>query len=144
MVIIMEILSGKKQLFSRAVKPLNGSGYEGFTLMEMLIALSIVAIVFYSALFALSEMANNDQYLAEKTIASIVAANALTEVRAGLIPFSQEKMIENRSNMANKEWFWTVQAKSTFDKNVVELHILVKDSKDRIIYQLKGYKNVQT
>jgi general secretion pathway protein I len=56
----------------------------GFTLVEVLVALMVVAIGLAALMVAVSGTARNSAYLRDKTLAQWIALNHLTEVRLGL------------------------------------------------------------
>src|SRR5690349_17053492 len=61
--------------------PTHNSRHGGFTLLEVLIALAIVAMSVGALLGTITSSASNVIYLKDKTLAEWVALNRLTEVR---------------------------------------------------------------
>ncbi len=53
----------------------------GFTLVEVMVALAIVAIALPAVLMALYQQVDDTAYLRDKTMAQMVAANKLAEMR---------------------------------------------------------------
>jgi general secretion pathway protein I len=77
----------------------------GFTLLEVLIALAIVAMAVGALLGTVSSSASSVIYLKDKTIAEWVALNRLTEVRiAQNMPDLGKRT--GTSNMGGMRWQW--------------------------------------
>ncbi|WYX24976.1 type II secretion system minor pseudopilin GspI [Achromobacter xylosoxidans] len=58
----------------------------GFTLIEVLVALAIIAVAMGAALRATGVMAANNRALQDKTLALLAAQNALTQLRLETLP----------------------------------------------------------
>jgi general secretion pathway protein I len=65
------------------------SAARGFTLVEVLVALMIVAMGLAALMVAVSGTARTSGYLRDKTLAQWIALNRLSEVRLNLIKFGQ-------------------------------------------------------
>jgi type II secretion system protein I len=77
----------------------------GFTLLEVLIALAIVAMSVGALLGTITSSASNTIYLKEKTLAEWVALNRLTEVRIDQqMPAKGQR--SGNSVMAGQRWEW--------------------------------------
>ena len=77
----------------------------GFTLLEVLIALAIVAMSVGALLGTVTSSASNIIYLKEKTLAEWVALNRLTEVRIDQDMPAEGKRTGN-TVMAGMRWEW--------------------------------------
>jgi general secretion pathway protein I len=77
----------------------------GFTLLEVLIALAIVAMSVGALLGTITSSASNVIYLKDKTLAEWVALNRLTEVRIDQQMPGKGKRSGN-SVMAGQRWEW--------------------------------------
>jgi general secretion pathway protein I len=94
---------------------MSHSGKErGFTLLEVLIALAIVALAVGALLGTVSSSASNVIYLKEKTLAEWVALNRLTEVRIAQQMPDKGKRTGN-AEMAGMRWQW--------EEEVIELPV---------------------
>lgn len=82
----------------------------GFTLVEVMVALAIVAIALPALLTALYQQADDTAYLRDKLLAQMVAANKLEEIR--LAALARQSLKAGRENgsarMAEREWYWWV------------------------------------
>jgi len=83
----------------------------GFTLVEVMVALAIVAIALPALLLALSQQTDDTAYLRDKTMAQVVAANRLAELR--LVIAATRNLQAGRSNgvetMVGRDWHWWVE-----------------------------------
>ena len=96
----------------------------GFTLLEVLVALAILAIAMGAILKAASESAGNIGYLRDRTLASWVALNKANELllQPGLPGIGVQ---EGTAAMANREWRWRVQVSGTDREDLRRLQIAV-------------------
>jgi general secretion pathway protein I len=92
----------------------NFRGTRGFTLLEVLIALAIVAMSVGALLGTVTSSASNVIYLKEKTLAEWVALNRLTEVRIDKNMPGTGKRTGN-TVMGGQRWEW--------EEEVIELPI---------------------
>ena len=75
----------------------------GFTLLEVLVALVVLAVAMGALIKAGSEHARNTAYLQERTLAGWVADNLIADYEAGLrrIETGSERV---QARLANREW----------------------------------------
>jgi general secretion pathway protein I len=96
----------------------------GFTLVEVLVALTIIAIALGALLNTAGTQASSTAYLKQKTIAHWVALNELTQIRiAGEFPDLGDK--RGSTEMANHAWYWVRTTKQTEDDNAREVTFTV-------------------
>ena len=90
-------------------------GCSGFTLVEVMVALAIVAIALPALLFTLYQQVDTTGYLRDKSLAQLVAANKMAEIR--LVAHARRELGTGRetgsATMADREWFWAVESTST-------------------------------
>jgi general secretion pathway protein I len=77
----------------------------GFTLVEVLVALIIVAMGLSALMIAVSSTARSSGALRDKTLAQWMALNRLTEVRLNLVKFGQNTDT-GEVNFANRTWHY--------------------------------------
>ena len=114
----------------------------GFTLIEVMVALTIIAISLGALLSTSGSQARNAGYLKQKTIAHWVAVNELTQIRiASEFPDLGDK--KGSTTMANHEWYWTRTTKETEDKDARQITFTLYADKDRSrnLTSLIGYAN---
>jgi general secretion pathway protein I len=86
----------------------------GFTLMEVIIALAIVALAVGALLGTVTSSASNIIYLKDKTLAEWVALNRLTEIRIAQQMPDKGRRTGN-TDMAGMHWQW--------EEEVIELPV---------------------
>jgi general secretion pathway protein I len=77
----------------------------GFTLVEVLVALMVVAIALAALMVAVSGTARTSGQLRDKTIAEWIALNRLSEVRLNLTKYGQNTDI-GELDYANRKWHY--------------------------------------
>jgi general secretion pathway protein I len=82
-----------------------GSHARGFTLVEVLVALMIVAMALAALMVAVSGTARTSGYLRDKTLAQWMALNRLSEVRLNLTKFGQNTDT-GEIKFANRTWHY--------------------------------------
>lgn len=88
--------------------------HRGFTLLEVLIALAIVALAVGALLGTVTSSASNVIYLKDKTLAEWVALNRLTEIRIAQQMPDKGRRTGN-TDMAGMHWQW--------EEEVIELPV---------------------
>ena len=101
----------------------------GFTLLEVLIALAILAIVMVSAIKITADNINNLGYLENKTLAAIVASNHAVQLR---LETAKPETADGWDEMAGRRWSWQIK------RHVSELSGVWRD---RIEVFLEGDKH---
>jgi general secretion pathway protein I len=80
-----------------------------------MVALAIVALALPALLVALSRQVDATGYLRDKSVAQMVAANKLTELR--ILSRARESLLEGGdsgvSEMAGREWYWWLDSQPT-------------------------------
>jgi len=79
---------------------------KGFTLLEVLIALAILAIVMVSAIKITADNINNLWYLENKTLASMVASNHAVQLRLATV---NPETLDGWDEMAGRRWYWQIK-----------------------------------
>ncbi len=97
----------------------------GFTLIEVLVALAIVAIGMSAVLEALTSSANTALYLQDKTFAEWVALNRIETVRlSGTVPSPGTS--NDDVDYAGRKWQWQQKVTSTRIPGMVQIDIDVR------------------
>ena len=96
----------------RADATRGGGRVGGFTLIEVLAALVIVALGMLGAIEAVTQSARNGAYLREKTLAHWIALNVITEKRLQQEP---PAVAESSADVefAGQRWRWSMQVTQT-------------------------------
>lgn len=123
-------------------KPATNRRNTGFTLIEVMVALTIIAISLSALLSTSGTQANSAGYLKHKTLAHWVAVNELTQIRiAKEFPDVGDK--EGVTNMANNDWYWIRTTKATEDENARQITFTLYSDEERTqnLTSLIGYAN---
>lgn len=107
------------------IQPLNK---RGFTLIEVLIALSVVAISLVGLMTLQGQSARNLNYLEQKTFADLVASNIATQAR--LAEAVQLGELTGNETLAKRNWLWQTVTKPTPNNDLVEMTIAVFSDED--------------
>jgi general secretion pathway protein I len=116
----------------------------GFTLVEVMVALAIVAIALPALLMALYQQVDDTAYLRDKTLAEMVAANQLAHIR--LVVAHTRSLTAGKDNgvdtLAERQWYWWAETTSTQQPNFFRIKIdvaLQEKQKDHPLYSLTTY-----
>jgi general secretion pathway protein I len=101
--------------------PRNLPPSRGFTLVEVLVALMIVAMGLAALMTAVSGTARTSGYLRDKTLAQWMALNRLSEVRLNLTKFGQNTDT-GEINFANRTWHYDTRY---FDTSIATMKRVV-------------------
>jgi general secretion pathway protein I len=113
----------------------------GFTLIEVMVALTIIAISLGALLSTSGTQANSAAYLKQKTLAHWVALNELAQLNVeNTFPNTGES--KGSTSMANHDWYWVRKTTKLADSNnrreVVFTVYLDKERKQNLT-TLTGY-----
>jgi len=112
----------------------------GFTLLEVMVALAILAIALAAIIKASSEYAENLRYLRDRTVAHWVAMNVLTEVRIYQRWPSVGKQ-QGQMMMADHQWFWQLHVAETVDIQLrrLEVQVRIDEQAPEVLAVLVGF-----
>ena len=112
----------------------------GFTLLEVLVALTIVSLALGALISTSGSHAGSASYLKQKTLAHWVAMNEMA-----LMQLEQEWPGKGDSRgstqMAGTEWYWTRTVNETEDENAraVEFRIYLDEDREYSLTRLVGH-----
>jgi len=113
----------------------------GFTLIEVLLALVIIAIALTALMKSTAQNVINTQRLKEKTISHWVATQGVAMIQLGLLPIPLNREISQVTKMAGQSWYWRVKLSNTPVKSVQQITITVsKQSSGPFINPFIAYK----
>lgn len=101
---------------------------KGFTLIEVLLALAIIAIALTALLKATSQDVANTQRIKESTISHWVAMQGVSMVQTGLLKVPPQREITQVTTMFGEKWFWRVSLKPSPIKQVDTITIKVSQN----------------
>jgi len=127
------------------MKPMKAAdGARGFTLVEVMVALAVVAVALPALVFALQQQIDGTVYLRDKSLAHMVAINKLTEVR--IMAKAREQLLKGKdsgnSELAGRQWEWQLSSTETDlpDFYRVEIKVSASETDDgSSLYTLVGF-----
>ena len=103
----------------------------GFTLLEVLIALAVLALSMGAVIKATSDYTNNQSYLRDRTMAMWVARNVLVQFQ---VDKEWPKVGERKGTqeMGNREWRWLAVTSQTDEDELrrLDVEVFPIDSED--------------
>ncbi|MCK4704248.1 MAG: type II secretion system minor pseudopilin GspI [Gammaproteobacteria bacterium] len=123
----------------RPIKAFN----KGFTLIEVLIAMVIIAVALGAIMSASGNQASQTGYLKHKTLAHWVAMNEMTLLMIDEAwPSIGEK--NGSTSMVNRDWFWSrTVSKADEEGNArkVVFQVFASEKRDSSLATLTGFAN---
>jgi general secretion pathway protein I len=112
----------------------------GFTLLEVLVALAIVALGMMAVFGQLSQSLSAANHLRNKTLAHWIALNRITELRLA-DEFPPVREIHDEIEMGNREWRYTLKVSTTPVANLrrVAVSVALADTPDSILAESVGF-----
>jgi len=105
---------------------------QGFTLVEVMVALAVVALALPALLVSLYQEIDATAHLRDKAAAHAVAANKLTELR--LLAAAQNVVLDGSESgsatMSGRDWYWRVETKETALAEFQRVEVSVRASED--------------
>jgi len=99
---------------------------KGFTLIEVLVALVILAVALTAVMKTSLQTTHNAQYLEDKTIAHWVGMYVVSEIRLRII----EQPKQGSMQMLGSHWFWLAKTQQTADTHTLRVDIKISKKKD--------------
>jgi len=122
-------------------KSLSRKKSSGFTLIEVMVALTIIAISLGALLSTSGTQAYSATYLKQKTLAHWVALNELAQLSTeNTFPDTGES--KGSTSMANHDWYWTRKTTKLADSNnrrEVVFTIYLDEQRKQNLTSLTGY-----
>jgi general secretion pathway protein I len=97
----------------------------GFTLIEVLLALAIIAIALTALLKATAQNIENTHRIKEKTISHWVAMQGVSMIQLNLLTLNQSQESTQATTMLNQQWYWRAKISSTPLKKMQKITISV-------------------
>lgn len=100
----------------------------GFTLIEMVAAVAVLAMAMAAILSGMARYADNAAHLRERTIALWVAHNRLTEIELQPV-WPDVGRSDGEMDLAGRKWKWEAEVKKTTDDQLRRIDIRVLSSR---------------
>lgn len=97
----------------------------GFTLIEVLIALSIIAIALTALLKATAQNIENTRRIKEKTLAHWVAMQGVAMIQLNLLRVIPNQESTQATTLFKEKWYWRAKINQTPLKSLQQIIILV-------------------
>lgn len=111
----------------------------GFTLVEILVAMAVIAIGLVALVGASGRSTQTAAELRDRTYAQWVAANAMTELR--LDPgIDEESRQDGEEQLAGEWWQWQADISDTPDPDLLRIDVRVARGDSGSIVTLTGFK----
>ena len=110
---------------------MNRRSTAGFTLLEVLVALAVIALSMGAIIKATGDYTNNQSYLRDRTMALWVARNVLVQFRVDKEwPDVGER--KGTQEMGNREWRWLAVTSQTDEEELrrLDVEVFPIDSED--------------
>lgn len=97
---------------------------QGFTLIEVMVAVGVIAIALPALMFSMMTQIDGSAYLRDKLQAQWVAENILTEIRienrlTGSVPNSDKSGTEE---LGGRDWYWQTRSKAFAQKDFSDIY----------------------
>ncbi len=102
----------------------------GFTLLEVMVALAVLATALAALIKGVSDNTANAAYLRDKSLAHWVGMNVVAEQRL-TGDWNDKGIKRGEEEMGNHTWYWSAQFVETFDKDVRRLDVKVAADEKR-------------
>lgn len=99
--------------------------HKGFTLVEVLLALAVIAIALTALLKVTAQNIENTQRIKEKTISHWIAMQGVSMVQLNLIEVTPSQEATQVTTMLNQKWYWRAKVSNTRIKRMQQITIYV-------------------
>ncbi len=123
---------------------MTSSAGRGFTLVEVMVALAVVAVALPALLMSLYQQVDSTAYLRDKSLAQMVAANKLVEMR--VLSRARQGILRGRdggvARMAERDWYWWLESTPTEVDQFYRLEIRValgEEQREQPLHRLVAF-----
>ena len=103
---------------TKQTKQLNG-----FTLVEVLLALAVIAIALTALLKVTSQNISNTHRIKQKSISHWVAMQGVAMIQLNLIQVSTSQESTQATTLLGEKWYWRAKISKTAIKSLKQLNI---------------------
>jgi general secretion pathway protein I len=109
---------------------MNIRSVNGFTLLEVMVALAVIALGLAAVIQTVTATTSNTIYLRDKTFAYWVAQNQLAEIELTAAS-PKTGFTDGEEELAGLTWHWTRKIEGTEDPDTNRIEITVRKDKDK-------------
>lgn len=116
----------------------------GFTLIEVMVALTIIAVALPALMNLISAQAQGTMAIREKTLAYWIAENELTRLKL-MQRFNPDETLPDRDegtlDMTNLTWHWQLETEATEVEGFyrLDMEVSLDEHRDYTLAQLTGF-----
>jgi len=113
---------------------------QGFTLLEVMVALVIIAVTLGAIVDSNTSSTRNAGHLKNKTIALIVANNQLVSTRIKK-SWPRVSQTTGEETAANQDWYWKQKVIATDDPLLrrIDIDVSLNNEREFVLYHLTGF-----
>lgn len=113
----------------------------GFTLIEVLLALSVLAIALTALIKSTTQSVVGTARIKDKTISHWVAMQGISMIQLKLLTIPPNQEVTKNTRMLGQSWYWRVSLHPTPIKHVQQIRITVsKNQSGPFVDELIGYR----
>lgn len=104
----------------------------GFTLVEVMVALAVLAIALPALMFAINEQVSGLGVLREKSIAHWIASDRMTQLRVQnhYLDFLPSNRRRGDLDLLDRTWYWEESSQKTGNDQLLQIDIVVRAEDD--------------
>ena len=112
----------------------------GFTLVEILVAMAVLAVGLLATLTAASQLTANESYLRDRTLATWLAHNRLLAVQLEQ-EWREPGQSSGSEEYAGREWRWRLRITQTPEQDMrrLDLEVWLPGAEERPLANLTGF-----
>lgn len=111
-----------------------------FTLIEVLVALLIIAIALAAAVRSVNESVRVTTHVRNVVAAHWVGLNVLSQIQTGLIPApTASNIMHGQVNMMHQGWQWTAQASPSLQSPEITKIVVTVALHKRVVNEVSGF-----
>lgn len=112
----------------------------GFTLLEVLVALAVLALALSASIHAATQSIISTEILRDRSLASWVALNEINQRLINPAPWPDEGTEHGTHELAQRTWYWELRFSKTADPELRSLDITVRSDAQQVMINLSAFR----